>query len=226
MQNQPADSHDTETLIKQEESSNSCSSSAGIFLFIHFLPIITCFLFSLMKFNFYLSFLIILILGIGDFILTRNYFGYGLVGLKWYFNPSEASNFPYIVFFSRPLPFVATTIDSNAFWLGLFINFAMWVLLVLLSAGINGFNWMLLCGIMLILSLFNFWGFMKCHNFQQSKADDAIRTVLLDTTDAFQAANEVGVGGSSSSENDEDIDEEEENDNDENKVNDTTVQKA
>ena len=214
MQNQSSNSHDTETLIKQEDvNSNGCSSSIGGFLFVHFLPLIICFLFSIFNFNFFLSLIIVLITGIFDFILTKNYFGFGLVGLKWYFNPSEATNFPYIVFFSRPLPFVASTIDSNAFWLGLFINFGLWIFLTLISFAANGFGWIILCGIMFILSLINFWGFMKCHNYQQSKADDAIRTVLLDTKDAFQAANEIGPGTDSSSENNE---EETQNDNNEN----------
>lgn len=219
MQNQSSNSHDTETLIKQEDvSSNGCSSSIGGFLFVHFLPLTISFLFSIFNFNFFLSLIIVLITGIFDFILTKNYFGFGLVGLKWYFNPSEATNFPYIVFFSRPLPFVASTIDSNAFWLGLFINFGLWIFLTLISVAVNGFGWIVLCGIMFVLSLINFWGFMKCHNYQQSKADDAIRTVLLDTKDAFQAASEIGPGTDSSSENNE---EETQNDNnDNNNIND------
>lgn len=221
MQNQETDSHDTESLIKQEDNNNSngCSSSVGGFLFTHFLPVVLCFMLSILKFNFFLSFIAILIVEICDFLLTKNYFGYGLVGLIWYFNPSETSKFPYIVFYSRPLPFVASTINSNAFWLGLFINSGAWILVAMISAALNGFKWILLCILMLILTLINFWGFMKCHNFQQSKADDAIRTVLLDTTDAFQAANELGAGNDSSSsgKNDE-IEEEEEiiSDNNEN----------
>lgn len=208
MQNQSTNSHDTETLIKQEDNNNGCSSSIGGFLFIHFLPLVLCFLLSILSFNFFLSFLLISAAGICDFILTKNYFGLGLVGLKWYLNPIEASRFPYIVYFARPLPFVASTINSNAFWLGLFINFGSWILLILISVVIGGLKWIFLCSMMFILSLINFWGFMKCHNFQQSKADDAIRTVLLDTTDAFQAANEIG-GATSSSENNEEIEEEE-----------------
>ncbi|OHT10911.1 hypothetical protein TRFO_19584 [Tritrichomonas foetus] len=198
MANQSQSSQDTDKLIKQDESKGT-GSSIGLYLVTRFTPVILCFIFISIHFNFVFSAFILSILGLFDFLLTKNYFGIGLVGLKWYFSSSEAPKFPYIVFFSRPLPFVASTVDSNAFWLGLFVGSGSWIIAGAVGMFIGGTKWFILCIVLLVATLLNFWGFMKCHNLAKLKAEDAARNLLLDTTVTFQAANELAGGDSSSS---------------------------
>lgn len=206
---------DTDTLIKQDEF-GGCSESIGGYVFIHFAPVLAFFLLSIFGFGFSFSIIVIIFLGIVDFYSTKNYFGLGLVGLKWYYNSSEEPKFPHFVFFSQPLPFVATTPNSNAFWLGLFLSSSLWGFLIFVCFLLVNAKWALLASFMLCLSLINFWCFMQCHNLAKTKAENAARVLLLDPNVPFQQANELDNTDTTSSdihessENQDKIQEEEE----------------
>jgi hypothetical protein len=138
------------------------------------------------------SSLLIILLALADLFLTKEHFAPELVGLRWYFSLAESAGFPFVVFFSRPLPFVASTSGSHAFWMGLIVatilSFALAALLLFLA----GVKWGILSGCVAVANLLNFLAFLKCKSASSEEIDTLARSILLDTTAiSFQAVNEV-----------------------------------
>jgi hypothetical protein len=165
---------------------------AGYYVTFKVVPMIFCSMLGASVFADQWGYQLLLIaFGILDFLMTRNYFGLNLVGLKWYFDRSEAPDPPYIVFFSRPFPFVASTFDSNIFWVGLLVTCVIYLILAFALTPSKGLKWLFFCLFHLFLNLVNLWGFMKCHKLSKQLAENVARGLLLDASVAFQPAIEA-----------------------------------
>jgi hypothetical protein len=136
------------------------------------------------------AFLITLPLNFLDFYITKTLFGPNLVGLKWYFDRSESPIFPFLVFYSQPSPFVASTRNSNLFWIGLLVSVVIEAVLILFFLMAGKITFVLISIIMFILTAGNISGFIKCHNIAKITEEKAARSLLLDQNVTFQAANE------------------------------------
>lgn len=170
--------------------STSLPISKSTFIILRIFPLILTFILSYFKVPIIISVLIISLSCIADLFFTKEYFGLGLVGLRYYRNKSESPNFPNFVYYSKPLPFVASTIDSNVFWLGLILSPAGWAISALFYAFFFGIQWFFICFVACLINLLNFSAFMKCHNAGKEQADSIARTLLLDKNVTFQAAKE------------------------------------
>lgn len=173
---------------------NQISSSLGVskpaFIFLRIFPLIITFILSYFRIPIIISTLLITISCIIDLFFTKEHFGLGLVGLRYYRNKSESPKFPNFVYYSKPLPFVASTIDSNIFWLGLILSPIGWAISSVFYAFLFGIDWFFICLLACILNLLNFSAFMKCHNAGKEQADSIARTLLLDKNVTFQTAKE------------------------------------
>jgi hypothetical protein len=127
---------------------------------------------------------------IAEIAFTKDYFGMGLVGLRWYFSPTESPKFPYVVYFSRPLPYVVLPSDSNAFWAGLIISMLSWFALALICGYFCGFWWFVNQSIPSVLKFLNFTAFLRCYNTSRDEADALAKSILLDRNVSFQVSND------------------------------------
>jgi hypothetical protein len=167
------------------------TSSPAFFIVLRLSPILASLILGMTNSSVALSALAVLVLGLLDFYLTKSHFGLGLVGLRWFVDRSESPNFPFLAYYSRPFPFVATTFDSNVFWVTLLLSAVLDALALVVLAAARGWRWGLISVALLFLTLLNISGFIRCHNIAKMTADKAARSLLLDTSVTFQAANEV-----------------------------------
>ena len=192
-------------IIRETPGKSSFGVSKPLFVCFRAAPLVIAFLLAYLRFQIIPSALLTILACLVDLFFTKEYFGLGLVGLRWYRNKDEKHQFPNLVFYSKPLPFVASTIDSNIFWLGLLLSNVGWVLFTIFFGFIYGFFWALICIICAVLNFCNFSAFMNCHNAGKEQADSIARNLLLDKNVSFQAAKEENELSSTS----EDIEEEE-----------------
>lgn len=178
-------------LITENKRFGDIPLSNGLYFALRLGPVLLCLILGLAHASFVLSATTVLIIAGADFWLTKNHFGLGLVGLRWSFDKTETPEFPHISCYSRPFPFVASTFDSNIFWLGLLCAAVLDVIITIVFL-VDSPKWFIITLILLALNAFNFYGFMRCHAVSKTQADNAARTLLLDTSvTMFQAANEA-----------------------------------
>jgi hypothetical protein len=158
-------------------------------------PIIVGLILALSNAPLSLSALLIWPLAFADFCLTKSYFGPGLVGLRWHINEAESSTFPFVVCFSRPLPFVASIYNSNIFWVSLLSSAMFDALLLVALAAARGFGWATFAVVLLGLTMLNILAFIRCYRIAKMAADMAARSLLLDASARFQAAGDVSPSG-------------------------------
>jgi hypothetical protein len=193
----------------QEESRTQGIGNSSLFIAIKIVSLLVLIGAGIRQYNFSVALgAAVILCGISDFVGTVQFFGLALVGLKWYFSRTEAPRFPFMVFSSRPFPFIPTNFDSNAFWLGLLFSFLGHCVCTVVFLVRNGLAWFCVCGLLWLLSFINIWGFHKCHLASKEEAENAARVLLLDTSVvAFQPAVDPNV---SDPESEKDKDEKEE----------------
>jgi ABC-type uncharacterized transport system permease subunit len=166
------------------------SNSTILFLLVRFTPILITLIFGISNSSFFFSSLLFLLFAFLDFYLTKTYFGLNLVGLHWFFDRSQSPNFPFIVFFALPSPFVAKTFNSNIFWIGLVFSAFFDFLLSVIFAVASRFRWTILFGILFLLTIFHIVAFVKCHAIVKNTEDEAVKTLLFGRNVPFQEVTE------------------------------------
>lgn len=121
-----------------------------------------------------------------EIFVCKEYFGIGLVGLRWYFSQSEAPKFPHIVFYSRPLPYVASSLDSNAFWGILLFSVIAWTVVTFINMIWFAKKWIIIEIVFTIVNLLNLYAFLKCQSAGKEASNNVAKTLLLDTNESFQ----------------------------------------
>jgi hypothetical protein len=187
-------------LITEAHRPSEDTASGALFVVCRFAPIVVAVILGAFGCATGPAFLITLPLNLLDFCVTKSHFGLGLVGLKWYFDRTESPIFPFLVFYSRPFPFVASTGNSNLFWIGLLASAVADIVLALFFVVAGRIAFVVISVIMLFLALLNISGFVRCHNIAKSTAEKAARSLLLDQNVSFQAAKEANVSDQASEE--------------------------
>ena len=154
------------------------------FLLLHFSYIFVLFMSGL---NLYLKGFLILGLILVALYFTNTQFAWTLIGIQLNFDKTKS--FPAVSISSRTFPFVASTINSNSFWLTLF---AITILLFFVSiyylfSPSKIYGLLLLTGF--ISHVINLHFYIKGHNEAKDEADAAARSMLLDATVAFQTVD-------------------------------------
>ena len=137
--------------------------------------------------NLYVKGAIILVLILIALYFTNTHFSWTLVGIQ--LKIEKKKSFPSVSILSRSLPFVASTINSNSFWLTLF---ASTILLFFISI-YHIFSPSKVYGILLLIGFIahsvNLHFYVRGHNEAKDEADAAARSMLLDATVAFQTVD-------------------------------------
>ncbi|KAI1023111.1 hypothetical protein LB503_000765 [Fusarium chuoi] len=111
-------------------------------------------------------FIITILLLAADFYYIKNIAGRRLVGLRWWNEVDPQTGESQWVFeSSEPGTKIVNPTDSRFFWLALYIQPMLWVLMAILALVRLQFLWLPLVVIALVLTIMNTLAFSRCDKF-------------------------------------------------------------
>jgi len=137
----------------------------GLFLLFRLAALLTYLFGLLFTSNFVLIFIIVIILLSVDFYYCKNIAGRRLVGLRWWNEADPASGESTWVFESADESRQANATDSWFFWLSLYAQPVLWVLLAFVAIVRFEFIWLSLVIIAMILGITNGVAFSRADKF-------------------------------------------------------------
>ncbi|OAA32544.1 Golgi apparatus membrane protein tvp-23 [Moelleriella libera RCEF 2490] len=127
-------------------------------------------------------FIITILLLAADFYYLKNIAGRRLVGLRWWNEVDPQTGESKWVFeSSEPGTKVVNATDSRFFWLSMYVQPLLWILMVVLALVQLQLLWLPLVVIALVLSIMNTLAFSRCDKFSQASnlAGSALGTTNL-----------------------------------------------
>ncbi|KAH6682270.1 hypothetical protein F5X68DRAFT_263254 [Plectosphaerella plurivora] len=114
-------------------------------------------------------FIITILLLAADFYYLKNIAGRRLVGLRWWneVDPSTGDS-KWVFESSEPGTKTINPTDSRFFWLALYVQPILWVLLAIFALVGLQFLWLPLVIIALVLTIMNTLAFSRCDKFSQA----------------------------------------------------------
>jgi hypothetical protein len=114
-------------------------------------------------------FIITILLLAADFYYLKNIAGRRLVGLRWWNEIDPSSGEAKWVFeSSEPGTKIVNPTDSRFFWLALYVQPVLWVVMAILAFVRLQFLWLPLVVIALVLTIMNTLAFSRCDKFSQA----------------------------------------------------------
>ncbi|OAA82589.1 golgi apparatus membrane protein tvp23 [Akanthomyces lecanii RCEF 1005] len=114
-------------------------------------------------------FIITILLLAADFYYLKNIAGRRLVGLRWWNEVDVSTGDSKWVFeSSEPGTKTINPTDSRFFWLSLYVQPLLWILLAVLALVRLQFLWLPLVVIALVLTVMNTLAFSRCDKFSQA----------------------------------------------------------
>ncbi|KAG5941631.1 hypothetical protein E4U53_007385 [Claviceps sorghi] len=127
-------------------------------------------------------FIITILLLAADFYYLKNIAGRRLVGLRWWNEVHvQTGDSKWVFESSEPGTKVVNATDSRFFWLSLYVQPLLWILLAVLAVVRLQFLWLPLVAIALVLTIMNTLAFSRCDKFSQASnlAGSALGTTNL-----------------------------------------------
>ncbi|ROT39859.1 DUF846-domain-containing protein [Sodiomyces alkalinus F11] len=114
-------------------------------------------------------FIITILLLAADFYYLKNIAGRRLVGLRWWneVDPSTGDS-KWVFESSEPGTKIINATDSRFFWLALYVQPLLWLLLAIFALVRLQFLWLPLVVIALVLTIMNTLAFSRCDKFSQA----------------------------------------------------------
>ncbi|KAF1999539.1 DUF846-domain-containing protein [Amniculicola lignicola CBS 123094] len=123
----------------------------------------------LLSSNFVLIFIITILLLAADFYYVKNIVGRRLVGLRWWNEVDTSTGDSRWVFESAEEGSrVINATDKRFFWIALYAQPVLWILLAVVALASLEFIWLTLVVIALILTITNTLAFSRCDKFSQA----------------------------------------------------------
>ncbi|KAK5655030.1 hypothetical protein OQA88_6789 [Cercophora sp. LCS_1] len=114
-------------------------------------------------------FIITILLLASDFYYLKNIAGRRLVGLRWWNEVDPNTGDSHWVFeSSEPGTKVVNSTDSRFFWLAIYAQPLLWILLAVVALFSLKFIWLPLVVIALVLTITNTLAFSRCDKFSQA----------------------------------------------------------
>ncbi|POR31972.1 Golgi apparatus membrane protein TVP23, partial [Tolypocladium paradoxum] len=129
-----------------------------------------------------MTFIVTILLLAADFYYLKNIAGRRLVGLRWWNEVDPQTGDSQWVFESSdPATKVVNATDSRFFWLALYVQPVLWVVMAVLAFVRLQFLWLPLVVIALVLTIMNTLAFSRCDKFSQASnlAGSALGTTNL-----------------------------------------------
>ncbi|OCK84680.1 golgi apparatus membrane protein-like protein tvp23 [Lepidopterella palustris CBS 459.81] len=121
--------------------------------------------------NFVLIFIITILLLATDFYYLKNIAGRRLVGLRWWNEVDTSTGDSRWVFESAdPDTRTINATDRRFFWIALYAQPVLWVLLAIVAMASLEFIWLTLVVIALILTITNTLAFSRCDKFSMASS--------------------------------------------------------
>ena len=139
-----------------------------------------------------LTFICVTLLSACDFWTVKNVSGRLLVGLRWW-NDIDEKGVSSWRFESYEDQRFIHPVDSNGFWLPLFLTPVAWALLGIGSLLVLHFMWLLLCVVALSLTCINLWGYIKCKKDARKKLSALGGSVLTRGMEMFARSRMSGA---------------------------------
>jgi len=119
--------------------------------------------------NFVLLFQVIMLLLAADFYYLKNIAGRRLVGLRWWNEVDpESGDSKWVFESSDPAVKVINATDSRFFWMALYVQPLLWVVLAFVAVVRLEFLWLILVVIAMVLTITNTLAFSRCDKFGQA----------------------------------------------------------
>ncbi|CAH0049691.1 unnamed protein product [Clonostachys solani] len=116
-----------------------------------------------------MTFIITILLLAADFYYLKNIAGRRLVGLRWWNEVDAATGDSKWVFESSdPATRTINATDSRFFWLSLYVQPVLWIVMFILALVRFAFMWLPLVIIALVLTMMNTLAFSRCDKFSQA----------------------------------------------------------
>ncbi|SPN97186.1 related to TVP23 - integral membrane protein localized to vesicles along with the v-SNARE [Cephalotrichum gorgonifer] len=103
-----------------------------------------------------------------DFYYTKNIAGRRLVGLRWWNEVDAAGTARWVFESSEPGTKTVNPTDSRFFWLAMYVQPVVWVVMAILAFVRLQFLWVPLVVIALVLTIMNTLAFSRCDKFSQA----------------------------------------------------------
>ncbi|GJN77839.1 golgi apparatus membrane protein tvp23 [Purpureocillium lilacinum] len=127
-------------------------------------------------------FIITILLLAADFYYLKNIAGRRLVGLRWWNEVDpQTGDSKWVFESSDPAVKQVNATDSRFFWLALYVQPVLWVVMAILALVRLQFLWLPLVVIALVLTIMNTLAFSRCDKFSQASnlAGSALGTTNL-----------------------------------------------
>ncbi|KAM7194341.1 Eukaryotic protein of unknown function (DUF846) domain containing protein [Rhypophila sp. PSN 637] len=119
--------------------------------------------------NMVMIFIITILLLAADFYYLKNIAGRRLVGLRWWNEVDPSTGDSHWVFeSSEPGTKIINATDSRFFWLAIYAQPLLWVVLAIVALFSFKFIWLPLVAIALVLTITNSLAFSRCDKFSQA----------------------------------------------------------
>ncbi|KAK0730632.1 Golgi apparatus membrane protein tvp-23 [Lasiosphaeris hirsuta] len=119
--------------------------------------------------NLVMIFIITILLLAADFYYLKNIAGRRLVGLRWWNEVDPSTGDSHWVFeSSEPGTKIINPTDSRFFWLAIYAQPLLWILLAIVALFSFKFIWLPLVAIALVLTVTNTLAFSRCDKFSQA----------------------------------------------------------
>ncbi|KAK3937119.1 hypothetical protein QBC46DRAFT_393539 [Diplogelasinospora grovesii] len=119
--------------------------------------------------NLVMIFIITILLLAADFYYLKNIAGRRLVGLRWWNEVDPSTGGSHWVFeSSEPGTKIINATDSRFFWLAIYAQPVLWILLAIVALFSLKFIWLPLIAIALVLTITNTLAFSRCDKFSQA----------------------------------------------------------
>ncbi|KAL3423907.1 golgi apparatus membrane protein TVP23 [Phlyctema vagabunda] len=119
--------------------------------------------------NFVLIFIVTILLLAVDFYYLKNIAGRRLVGLRWWNEVDMQSGDSHWVFESSdPATKTINATDSRFFWMALYTQPLLWIVLAIVAIASFKFIWLTLVVIALSMTITNTLAFSRCDKFSQA----------------------------------------------------------
>jgi hypothetical protein len=124
-----------------------------------------------------------------DVLLCRRAFANSLVGLAWGLRCLTAEN---IVSYSfEPDPFVATSLDSNVFWITLIVNFLLTALMAIVNLVRFEFARLAVFIVLTLLQGANVRCYLRCLALAKRQSEENFRNVMTYAPQQFPDAEDI-----------------------------------
>jgi hypothetical protein len=123
-----------------------------------------------------------------DLVICRGSLGYNVVGLSWGIDCANGITYRF-----EPDPFVPSTIDSNVFWVTLF---GQWIVLIVLGVvNIMQRDFSVFCAFaaLAIADFLNIKFYLNCLLLAKKQSEDAFRNVMVYAPQQFPTAEDVSL---------------------------------